>query len=907
MKKVLILLSLISVSFHYCYAQRISQWEGKPANIATSAYEFRADRMPDANPSESWFALYWYAEQPLNKVLDINAQAIKQVLNSLLWEEIRPVKSIELSWSSKAKRKPGVDDIIITTLEKKNTASSWWNNLITVRKSVRPVVTNDGTTYVYQLDSLTNINGLIISVNGEASAFDVPKIEVYNEAKWKTIDIEVEWGYEAVDADKNFSGHIETYDGIVSDLTTLKGDKVTKVKNGTTWTSAGRSKQSRGIAFRLNYIGISPKRKIVPYITQKENVDRTIVTLWTKAGDFSFLAADLENGPIYAPEYNVFIRSNKHNTDAKTFINNTKHLKTVREKIRSSNEQTVERALEGILHMKVDTLPPHPKAPAEFVAKMKINIPSEKLNDQWNIGAWHLLRHCLTDSVTGRLVYNDFPYGVLAAETYLMLAALDYMGMHKEAADGYHQWLSLPTQPFITRDQMAGLKLGESKRDKHFGGSLPDRPTGNFSDGYGSFTLAEGVPGVGGHLDGVHAYGPGCIGWAINEHYYLTRDNEWLNANVARIKANVDWMLRQRKFLQSMVPGGEKLWGKGLQPALEATPDSQGLFMQWYWSEAFYYATVAKFVELLKQVDEKAAAELQVEVEEYKKDIYNAAQRSIVLSPMVQTGDSAYHSVIPFACYMRGLGTDAWGWDRDGSTSHWGVLTFETDLSSSPLISVAEIFDVHDKRMQGYLDVLEDRLLVNNPRTDSLSWEFAGWQHQVGIQKTIDAHLLADDIPVFLRSFLNSYAIHIVPHKQWVFNEHVFGGPPDKIFEDAAFIVRLRNMLIMEEDNALWIGRGVPKSWMEQGKIIAVSNAPTYYGEVDYKITSDIANGKIAASIKLPAEKTIEKLNLRVRHPNSLPIKNVSVNGKRWQTFNADNEMVILTNLSGDVNVVCEY
>ena len=35
---------------------------------------------------------------------------------------------------------------------------------------------------------------------------------------------------------------------------------------------------------------------------------RTIVTLWTKAGNFSFLSADLENGPILAPEYGFFVR-----------------------------------------------------------------------------------------------------------------------------------------------------------------------------------------------------------------------------------------------------------------------------------------------------------------------------------------------------------------------------------------------------------------------------------------------------------------------------------------------------------------------------------------------------------------------------------------------------------------------
>jgi hypothetical protein len=38
-------------------------------------------------------------------------------------------------------------------------------------------------------------------------------------------------------------------------------------------------------------------------------VARTIVTVWTKSGSFSFLAADLEQGPVLAPEYGFFVRA----------------------------------------------------------------------------------------------------------------------------------------------------------------------------------------------------------------------------------------------------------------------------------------------------------------------------------------------------------------------------------------------------------------------------------------------------------------------------------------------------------------------------------------------------------------------------------------------------------------------
>ena len=88
---------------------------GQPADIASSAYQYRADRKADENSPESWLALMRYANQPLNKPVDLNAPAIKQALCGLLWEEIRPVKTLELTWPADAKRRPAPEDLAVTT------------------------------------------------------------------------------------------------------------------------------------------------------------------------------------------------------------------------------------------------------------------------------------------------------------------------------------------------------------------------------------------------------------------------------------------------------------------------------------------------------------------------------------------------------------------------------------------------------------------------------------------------------------------------------------------------------------------------------------------------------------------------------------------------------------------------
>ena len=884
---------------------------GKPVDIAASAYQYRADRKPADNPPESWLAVMRFAGQALNEPADTNAPTVKKVLSALLWEEIRPVQQVEVIWSNDAARRPAPEQLAVTTLDHQGSASSWWNNLKAVQKPVKPTVSSDGTIWTYEL--LTPTCGIVFSVTGAKNAtdYEVPKVRVLVADVWKAMDVEIEWGFDEATSGKDYSGRIETYDGVVAGLAPLPGDPVTTTAGSDSWKSSEKGSPRRGVKASLAYMGISKWRKTMPFTSQPEDVARTIVTVWTQSGNFSFLAADLENGPILAPEYGFFVRRTSdlaepkkpseapvvlasHAASAKEFVKElqAKERKTIRQQIRAREEQTWEGAVTGMCGPK---LPPHPKPPAGSEPVMQVEVPSQRLTEQWNLGTWHLVRHCGKNPSNGRLWFNDHPYGILAAETYMILAALNLMGSHAAAEDGFDQWVSLPMDP-------------SSKG--HHGWALPDRPNGLFTEGRGCLTHAIGPKGAGGHMDGVHAFGPGSIGWALVEHYRLTGDAKWFKASAPRIKANVEWMLRQRQTVKDMIPGGERLWCKGLQPALQVTPDSGGLWMQFYEAEAYYWAAIAHFAEALATIDPVEGGRLKAEAEAYRKDLRAAVERTIALSPVVPVRDGTFHSVIPFACYVRGLSTSAWGWKRDGSGRHVGPMYWETVQSAAALVSPAGLMPVDDVRVQGYLDVLEDRLLLENPNAVQRSqgdWFLAGWQYQGGLERTSNMHLDGDDIPVFLRSFLNCYAIDILPNSGYIFNEHAVRGPADKIYEEAAFLERFRNLLVMEDGPNLWLARATPRVWLEQSKKISVKNAPTHFGMVDFEIISNVDSGKVNATVKMPARNPPKEIWLRLRHPKSTPIKSVTVNGKDWKDFNMDKEYIILKGLTGTVAVTAQY
>jgi hypothetical protein len=1106
---------------------------GQPADIAASAYGYRADRKADENPPESWILLMQYAGLPYDKRVDVNAPTIRKVLCGLIWEEVRPLRRVALSWPAEARNRPSPEELALTYFDATDgTAHTWWNPR-TIKEADKPEVSADGRTYIYSIP--VDTWGVIVAVRGEkeASTFAVPAVRAVVPEVWKRADVEIEWGSDDATAALEYDGRVEAYDGIIGDVRPLAGDTGTAMTGPTAWRSAGQGVARRGVQLSVLYMGTSRWRRVWPYHAQPEDVARTLLTVWTKAGSFSFQVADLDLGPILAPEFGFFVRANarqpaatgpeaparlaapakqtlgekinafpgvpkvrgwaingmpwfgvnsanepgsagnltvparsvalhpapdrdvavgwrspirgrvsvkgkvamgdsqggngvawsvvresqtksqtlargavqtggaqviptaagtnqvaevvvepgdilslvvgardgNHSCDttiiefriaevggqgrvwdlakdvvdsihagnphadalghadvwhfysaaatqtvlpapseppfslasdartAKEFAKEwtVQGRKTIRQRVREHPEQTWEDAVAAM--RPGEALPLHPQP--QFEPAMQIEVPSERLTAQWKLGAWHILRRSVKDQ-NGKWHFNDYPFGILASETYMILRALDLQGMHREAADGLDQWLRLPMEPKVVPGSGG-----------HHAWALPDRPLGHFSDGTGCLTHAEGISGAGGHMDGVHSMGPGAIMFTLIEHFRLTGDLDWLKAHAPRMKANAQWILRQRQLLASNLPGGERLWSKGLQPAHVVTPDSERMHMQFYESEAYYWLAVKRMAELLNLIDPAEGAGLAVEAEAYRKDLLAAIDRSIALTPVVPVRDGTYRSFIPFSPYVRGFAAGAWGWRR--CQGHVGAIYWDTVQSADPLISPSGLLSPQDRRVQGHLDVLEDRLLLENTKVNTRTAGFdpeqhwfshASWQYQCGLERHANIHLEADDAPNFLRSMLNQYAVDIMPG-EYTFREHTTGGPPDKIYEESCFLERFRHMLVMEQGDSLWLARATPRAWLGQGKRISVKNAPTHFGTVGYDIVSDVDHAQISATVAMPSRKPPAAVLLRIRHPKATPVKSVTVNGKGWEKFEKD--FIRLEGLKGAVTVTVGY
>jgi len=125
------------------------------------------------------------------------------------------------------------------------------------------------------------------------------------------------------------------------------------------------------------------------------------------------------------------------------------------------------------------------------------------------------------------------------------------------------------------------------------------------------------------------------------------------------------------------------------------------------------------------------------------------------------------------------------------------------------------------------------------------------------------------------------------------------------LFSGAQQLLLLRNMLIKEEGDQLWLGRAIPRPWLEDGKKIRIENAPTLFGKTSYVIQSSDNARRINVDLVPPTDLPPKSINLRLRQPDNRAISRVTVNGAPWKNFAG--ETVKLTGLKGPATIGVDY
>ncbi|MBP8129237.1 MAG: hypothetical protein KA184_06605 [Candidatus Hydrogenedentes bacterium] len=879
----------------------LDEHEGQPVDIAPWAYSWRADRAVQERP-EAYFIprrlerldrVYRtaYAALPPSELKSIYYDMpdllsplppapTGQLQAALLWTGGLSKYQVELVWPDGVQQIPSQNAVEVRVYP---TSYGWFG--WTVDKILAgPELLPDHRTWTYRSDPMAKMDWAYSTRVDAATEmvavfYDrprapsgapcaVPDIRVTGPSagNWKRMDVEIEWGFQAESKDSDFDGWLEPSVALFGPVTPLAENNGVRVKEGCRWQSrvtAGTAR--RGIFVPLLYAPDS-----------RPGLDSRI-TVWSDNSGFTFRISDLEDGPILIPEHGAFVTRAGSGQTARQFAAElaARNLKSIRQMTREHREAASWEEL--MREVRLWTCPEgtiFAPFPAVEDPPMQVELPDRGWTDAWRAASFQLK--------------GKHMWGGLAFEVARVAHEMDLVGLHAEADKVYEYFLQAP-------------------------GAKPD---GDYTDGDGALEYAASMRhDMGYSHDGTHA-STGRLLFAMAERYFLTGDKDWFQRNRARLQAAADWIIRQRTLYMKDIPNRRDLHAAGLMPPC-MLGDYAIPSCDWHWyyvDNALSLQGLQRFADALSEFDPEAGRKYHDEAKAFREDLRRAVNREAARAPVRLGRDGMFHSYIPRMAYAGGIPGPELGAPQFPDCDRF--------MGALPLAEPFAVLDASDTRITDTLDVMEEwgtsagvvlekeeaRKSKGLPAEDAWFWNCFVILPKASHNANI--YLLQDDIPSFLRFWMNSYASVVGADgklwEHWHLGNYDPCGAPDN-GTAGWFMENFRNLLVMEEGRSLWIARATPRAWLEQGKRILVRNAPTYFGPLSYETVSHVDNGEIAVSIEIPSRRPPDCVLLRVRHPRQKPIASVRVNDRAWNDFDRAREVVRLHDVHGTVNVVAIY
>lgn len=384
--------------------------------------------------------------------------------------------------------------------------------------------------------------------------------------------------------------------------------------------------------------------------------------------------------------------------------------------------------------------------------------------------------------------------------------------------------------------------------------------------------------------DGSAASWASCNGWAlwaIAEHARLTNDRAWFDKHKKQILDGCEWIIRERGFSAEKPDNACKglLYGKFV---CDLPADSEV-------AEAGYFT----YTDAISFVGLNAAARLLIDwgypegkrlIEEaglYRADIIAAVDRLtdksqdpwyvpwVLSTPEFQ--QRYFHDIVGPINLAYSCGTG-------------GVVPVDHDLISHTIRWIV------DRVHQGSYEQV-----VAGTEPPTLNRGSAFYSQDLAL-----ALLERGKVEEFLRIFYTALAAGI---SHGTFTTTEWGDNTQPHIHSIGSVIRMfRTMLIQERGGTLYLLQGVPRAWFAQGQSILIRQAPTWYGPISMKSTSDVEHQTVSLDLAMPPRIEQTPVHLRLRLPDGLKAKSATANGQPIEVRNG--EWLILKGLTGQVSIV---
>jgi len=445
------------------------------------------------------------------------------------------------------------------------------------------------------------------------------------------------------------------------------------------------------------------------------------------------------------------------------------------------------------------------------------------INDDHEVGS---------NRVIGRV--SSFNYGNFSNEAVMQIVELDRRGLHDEAERHLATYL-------------------------HYQGTVP--LPGDFSGKEGLFY------GSGGYEHGDYNQHHGWVLWGLAEHYRYSGDKEWLRRIAHKLVAGCEWVMRERSATMQVDGAGNRSLEYGYLPA--GPVEDVREYCYWLSTNALTYRGLEAAGSVLTEIGHPDGKRITKDAAEYRRSILDGIRESMIRSPVVRLRDGTYIPHVPSRLHWRGRDV---GWIRE--VLEGSITAVGTVLDPADQISTWIMKDFEDNR---YLD------LPFNYALDEFEAQWfsrGGFSMQPNLIYALSPYLDRDQIPHYLRAFFNSFAAcwraeirsmteHPLPTlADWK-------GDHFKSSDESMVSYSMRSMFVHEENGDLFLGKGIPRRWLEPGSAVRISRARTHFGQVDLSIAVDRDGSEVSVVFDPPVARKPDRIFLRLRHPSRWKIDRV--------------------------------
>jgi hypothetical protein len=486
----------------------------------------------------------------------------------------------------------------------------------------------------------------------------------------------------------------------------------------------------------------------------------------------------------------------------------------------------------------------------------QIHTPEPWINDFYRAHLRHLLINSFKELDSDRLHAHvgTFHYGVYPSESVMMISDLDRRGLDGQTRQNLDAFL-------------------------HYQGTVA--MPGNFTSADGEFY------GAGGHETGGYNKSHGYVMWNMAEHWWMTRDRQWMQHAAPGLVKACGWVINQRKTTMRTLPDGAKVINYGWLPSgsLEDVTD----FWPWLATNSATVWGFRSLADALADFGHPDGPRLQKEAKAFYDDFMRGITESRILSPVVRLRDGTYVPKIPSQPYQRGR---AHGWLRE---------TLEGPL----FLPAYQVLDPQAIETRWVLEDYEDNLYISDrygyaiPAFDNFWFSRGGFSMQANLLDGPLPYLWRDEVKHFLRAYFNGFASAFYPEIRMC-NEHSLpelgypAGDQFKTSDEAQSTYWLRLMFVNDQVGPdLYLGQAIPRYWLSKGGKVGIERAPSHFGVLSFAIEPG-SGDKITAIVDPPTRSSPKSIFVRIRHPKERPIKSVTINGQPYERFDVAKEWIIL-------------